>query len=213
MRKLSILGLGLWFWLVQPLWAQTPLTDPDSQTRNPEIGAFVNIEHWRPIQSVAGDLNGDGQADLAVALEGEDRSGRSGEERERTLMVLFATDPAGYALASRVPGLLPCSRCLGTLSKGTQSHPFDMEIEDGRLNIGWMAGSAEFKSVRLTFAYDRTFRTMALIADETQTLDSRRRTRTNTRHDYVTGITERNGKSAGESKRFIPIDAVSASQY
>jgi hypothetical protein len=212
MTKLQILGLLVG--LSQAAWGDPPPAASGSPAVGPTIGTYLDKGTWTPLQSAAGDLNGDSRDDVAVALERKYGLATTEPEyrRPRGLLVLFATAEGKYVQAALVSDLLPCTSCLGTLS-AAGSEAFDMEITDGRLTIGWMAGGAELKSVRLTFAYDEEAQALALIADDKITFDPQRRTRTRMAHDYVAGRMEIDDRSFTGARKFIPITAVSASQY
>lgn len=217
MSRLPILTLLLTIsqTLGTSLWAKPP-TDPSQQlAANPQLSDHVDARTWVPLQSESGDLNRDGRPDVVVALERKYRAFATQAEYQRTraLLVLFADPGGGYVTAAMVPDLLPCASCLGTLTAASGSDVFDMEITDGRLTIGWMAGGEDLKSVRLTFAYDQQHQTLAMVADDKATFDPKRQTRTRTVHDYLTGRSKVDGQSLPSETKLIPILEVRANQY
>jgi hypothetical protein len=193
-------------------WGQTA---PDQEIRTgPKVGAFVDLAIWTPLQSAAGDLNGDGLADVAVVLE-QKRPTLATKDyaRSRALMILFATATGRWSQQAMVRDLLPCASCLGTLSAEAGSDVFDLEIVDVELRVGWVMGSDVLKSVRLTFSYDPKLLALRLARDEEASFDPKRRTRTWVANDYIAGHREIDDRQVEAAPRYIPILEVLASQY
>ena len=208
----SLLIITLWASLCASAWGQTKPNDPFRT--GPAIGAFVDRAAWTALQSTAGDLNGDGRADVVVVLERKRASATTQDyERNRALLIVFAKADGHWSQHALAQGILPCASCLGTLSAESGPDVFDLDIVDGALLLGWVVGGDALKSVRLTFTYDPETRTMRLARDETVTFDPKRRTKTRLANDYVTGRREVDDRSFGAATRFIPIQQVLASQY
>jgi hypothetical protein len=166
------------------------------------------------LQSTAGDLSGDGRADVVVVLERKRASAAMQEyARNRALLVVFATANGLWSQQAMVHDILPCASCLGTLSAESGPDVFDLDIVDGALLVGWVVGGDALKSVRLTFTYDTQARTMRLARDEVVTFNLKRRTKTRVANDYVAGRREIDDRSFDAATRFIPIQQVLASQY
>ena len=166
------------------------------------------------MQSAAGDLNGEGLADVAVVLE-QMRPALATEDdvRSRALMILFAIAASRWSQQAMVRDLLPCASCLGTLSAEAGPDVFDLEIVDDALRVGWVMGSEVLKSVRLTFSYDPERRALRLGRDEEASFDPKRRTRTRVANDYIAGRREIDDRQVETAPRYIPVAEVLASQY
>lgn len=210
MKTLLIITLSVG--LCASAWGQTA---QDQEIRiGPAVGAFVDLAIWTPVQSAAGDLNGDGLTDVAVVLE-QKRPTQATKDyaRSRALMILFAAATGRWSEQAMVRDLLPCASCLGTLSAEAGPDVFDLEIIDGELRVGWLIGSEVLKSVRLTFSYDPERRALRLARDEEASFDPKHRTRTRVANDYIAGHREIDGRQVDAAPRYIPIIEVLASQY
>ena len=174
----------------------------------------MDLDIWTPVQSAAGDLNGEGLADVAVVLE-QTRPTLAAKDdaRSRALMILFATAIGRWSQQAMVRDLLPCAFCLGTLSAEAGPDVFGLEIIDGELRVGWVIGSEVLKYVRLTFSYDPERRALRLARDEEAKFDPKRRTRTRVANDYIAGHREIDDRRVEFASRYIPIAEVLASQY
>jgi hypothetical protein len=106
---------------------------------------------WGPTQSVQGDLNGDGMADLVAVLMRDDSPNGSTVEQEGSqgLLVLFADPSGGYRYQDFAPEALPCATCLGALGGNPNAALLALAVADQKLTVGWREGSRGSIEVKL----------------------------------------------------------------
>jgi formylglycine-generating enzyme required for sulfatase activity len=110
---------------------------------------------WKIESQVWGDLNADGNADVAVVVIPTDRNDNDNENGNgetdstpRALVVLLKV-PEGYRAVGVGRRALLCPEC-GGLSGAS----IDLAIERGELTVSWMYGAREMSSDALVFRYD-----------------------------------------------------------
>lgn len=112
------------------VWREEPLPAAALSALNLPAGAWV----W---DWVSGDLNGDGQEDMAVVSELPEEGDEWNLGPERTLSVLLSTSE-GYQLCQQTSNYMRRSN-----EGGVFGDPYSgIQIEDGRLNIGFYGGSS-----------------------------------------------------------------------
>ncbi len=209
--RLTVLGLTI---AVFGSSACTSELRPD-ETSTDLQAARLAPAGWSVMQTVAGDLNNDGAADLvAVVLRGESAGGnRAEEEGARGLLVLFADPEGGYRVQDFAPLALPCAYCLGALGGAPDAPTFELAIEDGELAVGWLRGSREMVEVKLIVAYDAERDALRLAGDEAVTSDRLSGASSRMSRDYVSGTQTVDGAVTKIPPQFIPLAEVSADDY
>lgn len=185
-----------------------------------DVAEPVNVERWvsrlwEPVGSAGGLLSPDDLEDVAVILHRRDAiPGDSTLPIGSRGLAIFELRPNGtyvrQALAERI---LPCVQCLGTLSREARGVPFEIDIEDRRLVVGWIGNADGFLAVRLTIAWDERYQAYALVADDVARGDPATGLKTRRIRDFVAGKERRDGEEVAIEPRFIPIESVSADDY
>ncbi|MBZ4190126.1 hypothetical protein [Niabella beijingensis] len=99
--------------------------------------AFIP-EGYDTISVVYGDLNKDGQDDVAMALNAFDEGRYDTDEGLPRLLIILLKTPAGYQLAGRSQEVLMCRACGGVMGD-----PFaSISITNGILSVDHYGGSA-----------------------------------------------------------------------
>jgi hypothetical protein len=180
----------------------------------PDIERFVP-QGWTPTQTVEGDINGDGRADLAAVLLRDD-SGNGDmavEPSRRGLLVLFADPAGGYRYQDFAREALPCATCLGALGGPLDAPAFQLAIADQELTVGWLQGSREMTKVKLIIGYDREGREMRLLRDESVTTDRLSGRSSRLVRDYQAGTMMTDDQESRLPSKVIPLTEVSADDY
>lgn len=179
-----------------------------------DLGRWMS-ELWTPVASYGG-LLGPGDLENAVvvlyrrgAIPGDDRLpvGSRG-------LAIFELEPTGkYVRKALAEELLPCVSCMGTMGRDPDSAPFEIDIDDRKLSVGWIQNEDGLISVRLTFAWSPERQTYALIADDLARGDARTGLRSRRTRDFVSGREIRDGIAMPIEPRFVPIQEVRARDY
>jgi hypothetical protein len=173
-------------------------------------------EGWEPLQTVAGDLSGDGVKDLAVVVERSDESEGDAlsQPGSRGLLVLFGKPKGGYRFETFAPGVLPCANCLGNAERKPGTPAFLLTIKDRELTIGWVRRAPDAVAhVKLVIAYDAKRNQLGLLTDETIAADRGTGKVSSRQRNYATGTVTTNGRQQKMAPRFIPLTRVSPEEY
>ena len=185
-----------------PLW-QAPIPS--------NIERFVPVG-WVSTQSVQGDLNGDGMADVASVLEREDTVDGNPVEvaGSRGLLVLLADPSGGYRFQDFAPEALPCVSCLGDLGGEPHAPAIKLAIAGQRLTVRWRRDFPQTKEIKLIIGYDSERGALRLLGDEALTADRLSGKTVRVVRDYRAGTMTSDGRESRLAPRFIPLIEVSA---
>jgi len=178
------------------------------------IERFIPVG-WELIQSVEGDLNGDGTADVAAVLLRDEAANANPVEHagSRGLLVLFADPAGGYRFQDFAPEALPCDACLGDLGGDPQTPVFELAIADRRLTLGWRSDFGETTKVKLIIGYDPKRDALRLLGDEILTTERLSGKPSLQIRDYEAGTKSINGRKTRFPPKFVPLIQVSAEDY
>lgn len=169
---------------------------------------------WEPVATVAGPLDDDDLPEVALLLH---RTGAIPEDPTPVgahgLAIFSLNEEGRYELALLADRLLPCVDCLGSLRAGPGDNPFDIEIEDRRLTIGWLSDVDALVSVRLSFAWNPDYQAYALVADDLARAGRTREITSRRTRDFIAGKEQNNGDTIPIVPRFVPMDEVEAKDY
>lgn len=196
-----------------------PLAAPGQRTM-PEVIDPVDVsgwvtQLWEPLETVGGDLTGNGLEDLVVALHRRDAI--PGDDQvpvgSRGLAIFLLSPNGRYRRVVLAEKLLPCVTCLGSLSRDSAGVPFEIDITGRKIQVSWISNKDGFASVRLTFAWNRKQRAFGLVRDEVNRAGPLRGGHSRRTRDYEAGIQVDDGVKTSMEPRFIPIETVSAADY
>jgi hypothetical protein len=123
---------------------------------------------WKVFQQVAGELNGDGNPDVAAILskpaEGTDENGQA-------LLVVYVGDGhGGYKLAVQAPKAI-CVGCGGP--KAAMGEPLgELSISRGQLRVTYQGGSREAFDDELKWRFDKQANDFQLIGETYHVTDT-----------------------------------------
>ncbi|MFZ6654085.1 hypothetical protein [Undibacterium sp. TJN19] len=121
---------------------------------------------WAVENQVSGDLNGDGQADIAaVVVQNKGAGDASGDDRQRGLIVLLASGKA-YSLLGSNDKLLQCQGC-GGVKDGV-----NVTIKNGVLVVSQYSGSREYSIYTWRFRLDASSQRLQMIGIDEEETDS-----------------------------------------
>ncbi|MGV3526893.1 MAG: hypothetical protein ACO1RX_21930 [Candidatus Sericytochromatia bacterium] len=211
------------------LSSQTVLAQEDRVVLNPALipatgataQAFVP-KGWQIEAQASGDLNQDGQADLALTLIEVPQPDQAEEmqSRARALVVLFKQAKA-YKRAAVANKLLQCTACGGAFY-GAMPAPAEVRIEKGVIIVEEEYGSREVTHLRFRFWLDQKSQRFVLIGSDIANHDrmtgvvvedSRNyltgksivTTSTYTENSDVTAVQTRNGTA---SRQLLPLEQI-----
>lgn len=190
--------------LLPGVWAQGPI----------DVTGWVS-ELWEPIETHGGQLLPNPPEEVVAILHR--RAEVPGHDPvpvgSRGLAIFGMNQQDRYYRIVLAERLLPCVGCLGTFDRNPGGAPFEVEIRDRELSVGWISNANGLVSVRLTFAWVHKERAFGLIRDEVQRLDGDLGVRTRRVRDYRSGRQWMDGKPSPMEPRFVPIESVSADDY
>lgn len=147
---------------------------------------------WTIEEQVAGDLNGDATADIALKLIQEKRAGASEDEvveRRRTLVILFKSGGGKLRRAAVAEKLLQCTSCGGAFY-GVSEAPANVKIERGVLVVNQDGGSRNVVERTFRFRYDGASRKFMLIGFDMTDRDRASGEATRESTNFLTGKKE-----------------------
>ena len=169
---------------------------------------------WEPVATVAGLLDDDDLPEVALLLHRTDAIPQDTTPVGSHALAIFSLDEEGrYELVLLADRLLPCVDCLGSLRAGPGDNPFDIEIENRRLTIGWLSDVDALVAVRLTFAWNPGYEAYALVADDLARAGRTREITSRRIRDFIAGKERINGDTIPIAPRFVPMDEVEAEDY
>lgn len=153
---------------------------------------------WKVENSVSGDLNGDGIADLAITVI-EDKSAQDGAgiNRGRALVLVLGTKAGVFTRAAVASRLLQCTGCGGAFY-GVLDAPANVSITKGVLVVDQDHGSRWVTSLTYRFRYDKQLSKFMLIGFDYASTDRGDATTVSESTSYLTGkriTTAKNGRA------------------
>lgn len=167
---------------------------------------------WHEIANAAGDLNGDGQPDIAMALasDQEETATMDSAEVPRLLVILFKTSD-GYTLATKTDQVLLCKTCGGVFGDPFES----INVSHGTLVIVHYGGSRERWRFTYRFRYQNgDFFLIGKTIENSDIMNPLTGDSTDTNlitGDRIKTVTTRGGKSTTSSTRVARKPLVSIS--
>lgn len=190
------------------------LAQEDEGPRPVDVGRWVSAL-WEPLYTQGGDLQGDAAEEVVAILHRYDAV--PGDEQvpvgARGLAIFMLNQRGGYVRTGLAERILPCVTCLGPIHGDPGGMPFEIDIDNRELRIGWVSNADGLISVRLTIAWDAEQGGYALVADEVVRAGAGVGARTRRVRDYRAGTETVNGETRSIEPRFIPIAEVSALDY
>lgn len=144
---------------------------------------------WDVEGQAAGDLNGDGIADLALKLiQQKPADAKEGDiiERYRALVVLFRSADGTLRTAGVADKVLQCTSCGGAFY-GVVEAPAEVKIERGVIVVSQDFGSREVTEHTYRFRYDAAAARFHLIGFDSTTRDRLTASVTQESTNFLTG--------------------------
>lgn len=190
------------------------LAEEDEGLRPVDVARWVSAL-WEPLYTQGGDLQGDDAEEVVAILHRSDAV--PGDEEvpvgARGLAIFTLNPRGGYFRTGLAERILPCVSCLGPIHADPRGMPFEVDIDNRELRVGWVSNADGLTSVRLTIAWDAERGGYGLVADEVVRAGAGVGTRSRRVRDYRAGTESVNGETRPIEPRFIPIEAVSALDY
>lgn len=179
-----------------------------------DLGRWIP-QLWEPLAAYGGMLSPDGLEDVVVVLHR--RSAIPGDKilpvGSRGLAIFELRPNGSYVRGALAERILPCVQCLGTFNRDPRGLPFEIEIADGKLEVGWIGNADGLLAVRLTVAWNEERQAYALVADDVARNDPLTGEQSRRIRDFVAGRQVQDGETTEIAPRFIPIESVSADDY
>lgn len=127
---------------------------------------------WKIEEQVRGDLNGDGESDIALKLIQDKQAANKDEmnSRDRALLIIFSEGEDNFRLAAINDTLLQCTSCGGAFY-GFVDAPANVSIKKGILIVQQDHGSRDVTDTTYRFRYDEQPSMFILIGFDYATRD------------------------------------------
>ncbi len=145
---------------------------------------------WKIEEQIAGDLNGDSAPDYALKLvEDQPATDKEGiaTERQRALVIVFASSEGKLSRAAVSDNLLQCTRCGGAFY-GVVESPANVKIEKGVLVVEQDHGSRNITDTTFRFRYEADTGKLALIGFDLSDTDRLTGNTVSESTNYLTGV-------------------------